>query len=368
VRRGAAAVAACAVAALAAWAAALVLQDPGPAPPSPPPPPDAPPPAGPGPRAPRGRRPPPPPPPTGVDLPRAPGPPRPSAPLDEEEEAAAEEEMLAYPGGASGPVVVGRVLSPDDPDPDCWVALESAEEPARPDPSVVETLPGGRFRLTGFAPGRYRVRARADGAPAVYSREIVARDGRVADAGVLRLPRPGCIAGTVRDADGAEVEARVHLLGRDPASLVPRIVSSVNSIPRQGFAVEPHERGEFALAVEADAGWAIHRGTTGPEAVAGAEVRLRPWGAVRAGLGGKDGAAGARLSRVEVEALDAPPLGLATRRPALGLEGTVGRLPAGRYRVTVRWTPDPRDPSAARTHAAEVVVDAGRTAEVLVPR
>jgi hypothetical protein len=297
------------------------------------------------------------------------GRPEPDPPLSEEEEAEAQAEMLERPDGVDGPIVVGRVVSAEDPDPDCWVALESVEDPARADPSVVESLPGGRFRLTGFPPGRYRVRARLDGAPASYSREVDARDRAVADAGVLRLAPPGCVSGVVRDGPGEEVVARVHLLGRHPASLARTILASVNSTPREGFALRPHEAGEFELAVESDAGWAVHRGTTGAGAIAGAEVRLEPWGAVRGRLGGDAGRGGAeaRLHRVEVEAIDAPPLGRATERPALALDGSVGRLPAGRYRVTVRWT-EGAEASPGRSHAAEVVVAAGGTAEVVAPR
>ncbi|HEU4394538.1 MAG TPA: hypothetical protein VFS92_03170, partial [Planctomycetota bacterium] len=96
-------------------------------------------------REPRRRRAPPLPPSTGVDEVRPHGAPKPDAALSAEEEAEAQEEMLAYPDGVAGPVVVGRVASPEDPDPDCWVALESAEDPSQADPSEVETLPGGRF-------------------------------------------------------------------------------------------------------------------------------------------------------------------------------------------------------------------------------
>ena len=303
------------------------------------------------------------PPASGVDEVRPPGPPRPDEALTDEEEAEAQAEMLAYPEDASGPVVVGRVASREDPDPDCWVALESVEEPSRADPSEVETLPGGRFRLTKFPAGRYRVRARLDGAPAAYSREFEAKDGAVADAGVIRLPKPGCISGTVRDAEGTEVAARVHLLGRHPANLVAGILASAPSIPLQGFELRPHEEGVFDLAVEAESGWALHRGTTGPGAIAGAEVRLQPWGSVRASV---DPAAA--LTRIEVQAIEAPPLGRATQHPALGLQGTVDRLPAGKYRVTVRWTEGVEAAATERSHAAEVEVAAGVTAEVAAPR
>jgi len=180
---------------------------------------------------------------------------------------------------------------------------------------------------------------------------------------VIRLPRPGCISGTVRDGEGAEVIARVHLLGRHPASLAREIVASVNSTPLQGFEVRPHEAGEFDLAVEADAGWALHRGKTGPEAIAGAEVRLLPWGAVRGRVD-----ASRHLSRIRVEPIDAPPLGRARERPALGLEGSVDRLPAGKYRVTLEYASGPAANAILGFHAAEVEVAAGGTAEVVAPR
>ena len=361
----AAALAAAGVAALAASLALRGEQESAPAPPAAGAKPAAKPPK----REARGRRAPPLPASIGVDEVRPPGAPKPDAALSAEEDAEAQEEMLAYPDGASGPVVVGRVASPEDPDPDCWVALESVDDPAKSDPSEVETLPGGRFRLTKFPPGRYRVRARLDGAPAGYSRVVVATSGAVADAGVIRLPRPGCISGTVRDGEGQEVLARVHLLGRNPASLAAGVLASVNSLPLQGFEVAPHEAGDFVLAVEADEGWAVHRGTTGTDAISGADVRLEPWGGVRGRLEPpRPGAPAARLWRVEVEPLEAPPLGRAAERPALGTDGRVERLPAGRYRVTVRWTEEGAGPTERFAHAVELAVASGSTAEVVAPR
>jgi len=225
VRRLAAAAGALAGLSLALGAALLLLREP---PAAPPPPKGAA--AAPAPRGNRrASRPAPAPPPEPVPAPEAP----PAADPDEEEEA--REEAAAwrrYPEGAVGPVVVGVVTAHGDPDPDCWVALESVDEPGRPDPSGLESRSGGRFRLTGLKAGRYRVRVKLDDTPAAYSGVIEARDGEVADAGHLRLLRRGCVSGLLRDAGGRECDAEVRLFGRDPGSLAARIVERVPSVGR----------------------------------------------------------------------------------------------------------------------------------------
>lgn len=294
-------------------------------------------------------------------VPQAPSPPAP--PLDPVEEEFAQEEMLAYPEGAAGPVVVGRVTLPGDADPECWIALESVEAPSRRDPSRLESLPGGRFRLTGFAAGRYRVRAKDDDAPAAYSREFAAVDGRVADAGVIPLRRPACLAGIVQDPSGREVAAKVRLLGRDPSSLEPGVVAVVDSIPLQGFQVEPHEAGPYEIAVEADEGWAVQRGRTDDAGFGGVKVRLLPWGALRA-----DPGPGARVERIVVEARAAPPLGRAARTQTVEGPGPVDRLPAGTYAVRIHWRAKEGAEEEPRISLAEATVEAGRTAEVPVHR
>jgi hypothetical protein len=144
-------------------------------------------------------------------------------------------------------------------------------------------------------------------------------------------------------------------------------VAVVDSIPVQGFQVEPQETGPYALAVEAEEGWAVHRGTTDEAGFGGVDIRLAPWGAVRAGLEPPAGKPASRVLRIEVRALDAPALGNAALPQTRDGAGTVERLPAGRYRVVVRSSPRAGEVEE-RVHEAEVAIGQGETAEVLAPR
>ena len=282
------------------------------------------------------------------------GPP-PEAVVDPEEEA----EYRAYPEGVVGPVAYGRVARYADPDPECWVALESVDDPKREDPSLLETLPDGRFRLTGFLPGKYRVRAKGDDSLAAYSPPFEAVDGAVTDVGTIRLRRAGCISGVLLGAAGREVGGEVRLFGRDPATLQPKVVERALAVGRQGFQLNPHEAGAYSLAAVAEEGWAVHAGRTAEDGVAWAEMRLRPWGRVR-----PVPAEGTTVLGTAAAPLEAPDLGVASGRGGEGA-APLERLPAGRWSVTVRWRgPDGKEAS----WTGETRVADGAEAAVAVPR
>ena len=257
----------------AAAAVAGVLAWTGGDPPPPPPPPPAPPPA---------PAPPPPPPPTDgppIVLPPPPAPP-PRIPSQGFIPSGLPEWDFEVPEGEEGPVVVGRVTKAGDSDPDCWIALESAADPGRAGRSVLGSFNDGGFRLTGLPEGRYRVRARMEGAAAVYSEEFDAVPGVVVDAGLLVLRNDGAIAGVVLDPAGEAADAVVNLFGRDPATLKPRIVATARAVGRQGFQLPPHETGPFTLSVVGDAGWALVEGASDDAGLAWMEVRLRAYGRI----------------------------------------------------------------------------------------
>lgn len=250
------------------------------------------------------------------------------------------------------PVVVGRVTRTGDPDPDCWISLESLEEPGREDPSVLESFNEGGFRLTRFRPGRYRVRARMDGAAAVYSREFDAREGTVVDAGLLVLRDDGAIAGILLDAGGRAVDGVVSLFGRDPATLRPRVVGTARALGRQGFQLPPHESGPFTLGVRAAEGWARVEGAADERGLAWVEVRLRPYGRVEmGGLPGVEEPAPLRLLPLEVPDLGSRQAPLEAR-PGATLEGV---LP-GRWSVRI--------PREGGEEAREVLVPEGAAVRV----
>ena len=365
-RRAALALVGLAAAILVLGAADLFLREGPPVPPAPPP----------------GEGPPPPAPPPRPAPPETPAPPPAAVPgqppepgpsirggrrLPPEEEEEDEADFLRYPEGEKGPVVVGVVLKAGDPDPDCWIALEDAADPAREDPSEVETLPGGRFRLRGFTAGRYRVRAKGDDTPAVYSRFLEARDGEVADAGILRLRRPGCVSGVLRDGEGWETDGEVRLFGRDPASLVRRVVEQVPALGRQGFQLAPHEAGEFEIAAAGEAGWAIHRGRTDGAGLAWADIRLRPWASLAADHApAKPGALEVRGLRCTLEVLEVPDLGAAPAVRSVAGPARFDRLLPGRYHLRSRW--EERSGAAWKERTAEagitVAEGAGATAEI----
>jgi hypothetical protein len=274
-----------------------------------------------------------------------------------------------YPEGAKGPVVVGIVRAYADPDPECWVALESTADPARPDPSTVETLERGRFRLTGMAPGKYRVRVKGDEMLPTYSAEIEVRDGHVTDAGTLRLNRRGYLSGVLKDAEGTEVRGEVRVFGRDPATLETRVVESVPCLGRQGFQAPAHEAGEYVLAATADAGFAIHRGKTDGDGLAWAEIRLRPWASLDADLApAKEGGPKVRAVRVALESVAVPDLGIPAPGGNRGAPARFERLPPGTYRVTATW--DEHDGTEWRPRKAtrEALVAEGAAERVAVPR
>jgi hypothetical protein len=244
-------------------------------------------------------------------------------------------------------VVVGRVTQYAEPDPDCWVALESVEDPAREDPSTLETLSNGKFRLTGLAPGRYRVRVKGDESVAVYSAAFEARDGAVTDAGVLRLRKPGCIAGVLLDRDGGEVDGSVRLFGRDPATLKRRVVEVSPSVGRQGFQLAPHEAGEFALAAESEEGWALVNAKTDPDGLAWVEARLHPWSSVEAvPAPGADSPLGTRLAKITAEPVEVPDLGPRAGPVSADGGGPAPRLLPGKWKVTVLGDPGGGLPAA----------------------
>jgi hypothetical protein len=249
-------------------------------------------------------------------------------------------------------VVVGRVTRTGDPDPDCWISLESLEEPGREDPSVLESFDDGGFRLTRFRPGRYRVRARMDGAAAVYSREFHAVEGAVVDAGLLVLRDDGAISGILLDPGGRAVDGVVSLFGRDPATLRPRVVGTARALGRQGFQLPPHESGPFTLGVRAAEGWARVEGAADEGGLAWVEVRLRPWGRVEVGaLPGGEGGAAIRLLPLEVPDLGSRPAALEAR-PGGTLEGV---LP-GRWKALI--------PREGGVEEREVVVPEGAAARL----
>ena len=161
-----------------------------------------------------------------------------------------------------------------------WSAVVSAAYPGREDRSVLVSFNDGGFRLTGFPEGRYRVRARMEGAAAVYSEEFDAVPGVVVDAGLLVLRNDGAIAGVVLDPAGEAADAVVNLFGRDPATLKPRIVATARAVGRQGFQLPPHETGPFTLSVVGDAGWALVEGASDDAGLAWMEVRLRAYGRI----------------------------------------------------------------------------------------
>ncbi len=299
-----------------------------------------------------------------IPVPLPPPPPAPSPPPVEEDDGWKE-----YPEGVKGPVVVGVVTKYGDPDPECWVALEAADDPARPDPSVVETLEDGRFRLTGMAPGRYRVRVKEDETLPTYSRVFEARDGEVVDAGVLRLRARGCIAGVLRDREGTEVAGEVRLFGRDPATLDARVVESVPCLARQGFQLAAHEAGEYALAATAEEGFAVHRGRTDGDGLAWADLALRPWASLEADLApaGK-GDRAARSVRIVLETLEAPDLGIPAPGGNRGAPARFERLPPGRYRVRARWEEEAGGAWRPREAARDVAVAEGEAALAALPR
>jgi hypothetical protein len=265
--------------------------------------------------------------------------------------------------------VVGVVSRYGDPDPECWLALESVEEPARPDPSVVETLPEGRFRLTGIPPGRYRVRAKGDDGPAAYSPELQLRDSEVADAGVLRLRKPGCISGVLRDGEGRETDGAVRLFGRDPATLEARVVEAAASVGRQGFQLPPHESGEFRIAADGAAGWILHGGKTDRDGLAWADLRLKPWAAIEADLApAAPGSPGAGKVRIDLDPVEVPDLGLpAVARSQEAPARFTGLLP-GKYRLRARWEEKVGEGRQEKSAIREVQVREGEKAKVSIER
>jgi hypothetical protein len=258
----------------------------------------------------------------------------PAAPDEEEDEP----DWKEYPEGASGPVVVGRVARYGDPDPECWVALENTADPAAQDPSEVETLSHGRFRLVGFAPGRYRVRVQGDDTVASYSAPFEARDGAVADAGTIRILKPGCVAGLLRAPDGGEVPGKVALFGRDPASLAATVVARGPSLRLQGFQVLPPEAGAYLLAATAKEGWALHRGTTDAQGIAWAEIRLEPWSTLAVEWGpARQGAPATKGLTAALRPVEVPDLGQEVDGRERDAPALFERLPPGRYAIRARW-------------------------------
>lgn len=284
-----------------------------------------------------------------------------SVPSQPFEASGLDPEDLEYPEGLKGPVVVGRLTAGWDTDPEADVALEAVDDPNREDPSEVETLDRGGYRLRNFKPGVYRVRARALGAVAVYSIPFEARNGFVFDAGLLRLRRPGSLGGAVLSPSGDFADADVRLFGRDPFTLVPSVVEKVRSVGRQGFLLQPHEAGAFRIAAVGEAGYAAVEGRADREGLAWLEVRLQPWGGIEA-VPGKD----VRILGMTLEALEAPDLGEFGKVRTFDRGGTIERVPAGRYRLAARWTGGAAG-TAEREERAEVAVTSGREARLEVP-
>ena len=307
--------------------------------------------------------PPPPPPPKPPPEPPPPPPPAVEAVVEETEE---DDEWKQYPLNGKGPVVVGVVTKYGDPDPECWVALESADDPARPDPSAVETLEDGRFRMTGMAPGRYRVRVKEDDSLPTYSGVLEVRDGAVTDAGRLHLRRRGWISGSLRDGTGAEVSGEVRLFGRDPATLERKVVDSAPCIGPQGFQVLAHEAGEFSLAATGDAGFALHRGKTDGDGQATADLRLRPWAALDADLA--PGTAEVRAVRIVLETVEAPDLGIPAPGGNKGAPARFERLPPGKYRVRAKWEEKAGAEWKPREGVLEAALAEGEAGRAAVPR
>lgn len=258
---------------------------------------------------------------------------------DPEEEDEDEPDWRAYPAEAKGPVVVGVVSLYGDRDPDCWVALESVDEPSRPDPSVLESLSAGRFRLANFAAGRYRVRARMDDTPATYSKPFDAKDGQVTDIGHLRLLKRGCVSGLLRDAAGIETDADVRLFGRDPASLEPRIVEDVRCLGRQGFQFAPHEAGAYRFAATGKAGWIVHEGKTDEGGLAWVDLPLKPWSSLEADLDkATPGEPEAKDLVFILEPVEVPDVGVPAAPRTQKAPARFERLLPGKYRLRAEWT------------------------------
>jgi len=177
--------------------------------------------------------------------------------------------------------VIGTFGTLDLDDPGLWVALESAEDPTRPDPSLVEDREPWGFRITGFPPGRYRVRVESDDSVAAYSDVFEAVAGKVVDVGRIELTRAGQVRGTVLDVAGQPARAEVRLLGRDPASLGPAVVEEDESDAEGAFSLRAHEPGAYRLVALGDEGYATASGHALPDGSASVDLRLQPWARLR---------------------------------------------------------------------------------------
>ncbi|MHC4820367.1 MAG: hypothetical protein ACYTDX_01445 [Planctomycetota bacterium] len=305
-----------------------------------------------------------------LQLPPAPEPPEASTRAEvvrrKVADAIEEDWWREYPDGATGPVVVGALLEFGESDPDAWVALEDVSDPQRPDPSKVESLNWGRFRMTGFAPGRYRVRAKKDDGIAVYSDPFTVRDGEIVDAGLIRLRKGGRISGVVHAPDGSLVSATVNLFGRDAASLQWKALETATSDGRAGFVLKAHEAGELVIGAHADEGYAVHRSGTDSTGSSWEAVYLKPWARLEVrfeeGLEKEE-----RVIAVEVEPLQVELYGQDLRRRGAFPGGEASRFSSGRYRVTAVLR-SLRAAGVKRKFQQEVYLVSGQTTKLLVTR
>ncbi len=267
----------------------------------------------------------------------APAPP----PRDPWAEAVADPSWRRLPVGEEGPVVIGVLVLEGDGDPPAWVALESVEDPEREDPSRVEGLGHGRFRMRGFPPGRYRVRALGDGCVAVRSGVLDTRPAAVSDAGVLRLRPEGSLTGVVLSPEGLPVDARVRVVDRDPASLRPGITQDGWSRGERGFALRGNVPERIRLLVDGDEGWALLDFHPDPDGGGHVAVPLTPWSVVTVSAAPPLHEGAPRVVLGEIEARpahpDAPEVAVASRR-RVGAGAL--RLTPGAWSIGVRWTAD----------------------------
>jgi hypothetical protein len=172
----------------------------------------------------------------------------------------------------------------------------------------------------------------------------------------------------VQDRAGEYLSGDVRLFGRHPENLSRTVVGRAKAIGRQGFQLPPHETGEFLIAFEGEGGWAVVSGKTDADGLAWCVVAPKPWSSLGTVLArptapGRDEA---RILRTTVEPVEAPDLGndIAVRS-AEGC-GPVGRLPAGRWKVSVRWSPG--GAAEEREFSKTVAVAEGATETVEVSR
>ena len=151
--------------------------------------------------------------------------------------------------GAAG-AIAGRLVSgPGLPLGEAWIEVAAEDPAAQRAPRMSRVAADGTFRVADLQPGRYLLRARAEGH--ADARAVVTLVAGTSGQAVLRLARAVTLRGRVRDGRGSPVPGARVVAIASGAAAVPGPPREATTDADGRFAIDRLEAGSFRVLAEA---------------------------------------------------------------------------------------------------------------------